>query len=72
MPPARPPVDFAAALGLLSRGGVEFVVVGGFAATAHGSARVTYDLDVVYSRRRDNIARLLSGTERRLGQRASA
>ena len=33
MPPERPPVDFAAALKRLSDAGVEFVIVGGFAAT---------------------------------------
>jgi hypothetical protein len=32
----------------LTRAGVPFVVVGGVAATAHGSARVTDDLDVCY------------------------
>jgi hypothetical protein len=37
---------------------VGFVVVGGVAATAHGSARVTYDLDLVYSRERGNLERL--------------
>jgi predicted nucleotidyltransferase len=60
VPPERPPVDFAAALKRLSDAGVEFVIVGGFAATAHGSARVTYDLDIVYSRKPDNIARLVA------------
>jgi hypothetical protein len=60
VPPARPPVDFAAALRLLSEAGVEFLVVGGFAATAHGSARVTYDLDLVYARTHPNIGRLVA------------
>lgn len=32
----------------LTGAGVPFVVVGGVAATAHGSARVTDDLDVCY------------------------
>jgi hypothetical protein len=34
----------------LTRANVGFVVVGGVAATAHGSARVTDDLDVCYDR----------------------
>lgn len=38
---------------------VEFVIIGGAAATAHGSARVTYDLDIVYRRTADNIKRLV-------------
>ncbi len=39
--------------------GVDFVIIGGVAAQAHGSARVTQDLDICYSRTRDNIARLV-------------
>jgi hypothetical protein len=46
----------------LGRAGVPFVVVGGVAATAHGSARVTDDLDVCYDTAPaslDKLARLL-------------
>jgi hypothetical protein len=43
--------DFPAAIKLLSVGGVGFIVVGGVAATALGSAHITYDLDVVFRRR---------------------
>lgn len=50
--------DFAALLESLVRHGVEFIVIGGFAATAHGSAFLTVDLDVVYRRTAENIARL--------------
>jgi predicted nucleotidyltransferase len=39
---------------------VEIVVVGGVAAAAHGSARLTHDLDVVYSRSSQNVERLAS------------
>lgn len=38
--------------------GVEFIVVGGVAAAAHGSARVTQDVDIVYRRTDENIGRL--------------
>lgn len=38
---------------------VEFVIVGGVAAAAHGAVRTTLDLDVVYSRRPENIERLV-------------
>jgi predicted nucleotidyltransferase len=38
--------------------GVEFIIVGGAAATAHGSSRLTQDLDLVYRRTPENIARL--------------
>lgn len=50
--------DFAALLAALVQGEVEFVVIGGFAATAHGSAFVTIDLDIVYRRTPDNVTRL--------------
>ncbi len=40
--------------------GVDFVVVGGMAGLAHGSAYPTYDLDVAYARDRENIKRLVA------------
>ena len=39
--------------------GVDFIIVGGAAATAHGSVRLTLDLDIVYSRQKENIKRLV-------------
>lgn len=51
--------DFNALLRLLTENEVEFIIVGGAAATAHGSARLTLDLDVVYRRSNENIARLV-------------
>lgn len=39
--------------------GVDFVIVGGWAAIAHGARRTTLDLDVVAAFDRDNMARLL-------------
>lgn len=50
--------DFPMLLRALEASGVECIVVGGAAATAHGSARLTLDLDVVYRRTADNIARV--------------
>lgn len=50
--------DLPAQLALLVEAKVEFIVIGGVAATAHGSARLTLDLDVVYRRTPENIARL--------------
>jgi predicted nucleotidyltransferase len=52
--------DFAALLDALARGSVRFVIIGGTAATAHGSVRLTLDLDVVYDRSPDNLDRLVS------------
>lgn len=51
--------DFGRLIPLLVNGGVRFIMVGGAAATAHGSARLTQDLDVVYQRDRENVARLI-------------
>ncbi|MCU0726983.1 MAG: hypothetical protein MUE73_14520 [Planctomycetes bacterium] len=42
----------------LVAGGVEFVVVGGMAAVAHGSSALTRDIDVCISLSRDNLLRL--------------
>jgi predicted nucleotidyltransferase len=50
--------DFERLLTVLTHAGVEFIVIGGFAATAHGSAHTTVDLDVVYRRTADNLGRL--------------
>ncbi|HEU5062636.1 MAG TPA: hypothetical protein VFT79_05715 [Solirubrobacterales bacterium] len=47
----------------LARHGVDFVVVGGLAGLAHGSAYPTYDLDVAYSRDRANLQRLADALE---------
>lgn len=55
--------DYQELLRLLSESDVEFIIVGGAAATAHGSARLTLDLDVVYGRKSENIARLVSALD---------
>ncbi len=51
-------IDLERALQELHRNGVEFIIIGGVAATIHGSARVTQDLDIVYARTPENIMRL--------------
>jgi hypothetical protein len=50
--------DFPAILAALAEGGVEFVIVGGLAATVHGASRLTQDVDVVYARDPQNLERL--------------
>ena len=50
--------DFRAFLDVLVNADVEFVIVGGLAATVHGSARLTQDIDVVYARSETNLERL--------------
>ena len=61
MPAATPSgTDFEGLLRALVSAGVEFIVIGGVAGTAHGSPRLTVDLDVVYARSEDNLRRLTS------------
>ncbi len=45
-------------LGALHDAGVLFIIIGGVAARAHGSARLTDDLDVSYARSATNLGRL--------------
>jgi len=51
--------DFEALLGALVDAEVLFIVVGGIAGILHGADRATYDLDVVYDRSPENLARLV-------------
>lgn len=53
-------IDYPALLRALHDQDVRFIIVGGAAATAHGAARLTQDLDIVYDRSRDNLARLVA------------
>jgi hypothetical protein len=53
-------IDFEATLKMLSERGVNFVVIGGYAATLHGSAYLTRDLDICYERTPENMERLVS------------
>lgn len=56
-------IDFATLLRTLSGAGVRFIIVGGAAATAHGSARLTQDLDLVYERSHANLERIARALE---------
>ncbi len=44
--------------------GVEFVIIGGMAAVAQGSAFLTADLDLCYSRKKENLERLAKALAR--------
>jgi hypothetical protein len=46
---------FSKFLPLLAQARVRFILVGGGAAIAHGSARTTYDADIVYARDTENL-----------------
>ena len=51
---------FAELLKVLAAGQVDFVLVGGVAAAAHGSPRSTQDLDIVYGRGLENLRRIVN------------
>lgn len=52
--------DFEKIVRLFCESGIECVIVGGLAATIHGSARLTQDVDYVYARNRTNVGRLVA------------
>jgi hypothetical protein len=51
--------DFVKLLRVLHEGRVDCIIVGGLAATIHGSARLTQDVDVCYARTPANLERLV-------------
>lgn len=55
-----PESKFVAILRRLCEHDIQFVVVGGLAATLNGAPVQTYDVDLVYSREPANIERLLT------------
>lgn len=54
-----PALDVEQILSALTRHGVEFLLVGGVAAIAHGARRLTVDLDCVPMRTYENLDRSL-------------
>lgn len=52
--------DFRRLIEVLGDARVELIIVGGVAASAHGAARTTLDLDVVYRRSAENLERIAS------------
>lgn len=48
--------DFGALIRALCSAEARFIIVGGVAATLHGSASLTQDVDVVYARDTENLA----------------
>jgi hypothetical protein len=55
---AWPEFHLGALLRALTDGGVEFVVIGGIAAIAHGSPQITQDLDICFAAAPENLERL--------------
>lgn len=52
--------DLARLIRTLVDAHVEFIIVGGVAANAHGASRVTTDVDVVYARDAENLGRVVA------------
>jgi len=55
--------DYSGLLRALHQEAVEFILIGGLAAVAHGSSRFTADIDVVYRRTPQNLARLVKALQ---------
>src|SRR5262245_13921073 len=55
--------NFREVLPLLCGHQVRFIVIGGGAAIAHGAARATYDVDLVYARDTDNLRALVAALQ---------
>jgi hypothetical protein len=56
--PGWPEFHLGALLRALVDGSVDFVVIGGIAAVAHGSPQITQDLDIAYAGEPENLERL--------------
>ncbi len=61
LPPKAP--EFRQLLEPLIAHGVDFVLIGGQAGISHGSTYPSFDLDLVYARGSDNVARLVVALE---------
>lgn len=57
-PPEPPHLDVARLLDVLDRHDVDYILVGGIAAQAHGAHRPTKDFDCLARRTADNLDRL--------------
>ena len=51
--------DYRKLIEILALNSVRFIIVGGAAATAHGSSRLTDDLDLVYQREPENVGKIV-------------
>jgi hypothetical protein len=58
------PLDGESLLATLEEAGVKFIVIGGFAVSAHGHLRATKDLDIVPDPGAENLRRLAEALER--------
>lgn len=51
-------IDIKKAITTLASHDIEFVVIGGVALGIHSAAYVTYDIDICYSRKRENLHKI--------------
>ena len=51
-------IDIKKAIVTLASNDVEFVVIGGVALGLHSAAYITYDIDICYSRKRENLEKI--------------
>lgn len=51
--------DFAKLFAALHKTHIEYIIIGGVAATVHGSSRLTQDVDICYARSDANLDRLV-------------
>ena len=52
--------DLSEIIPALVKAEINFILIGGMAAILHGSARVTFDTDIVYDRSKANLERLVN------------
>ena len=51
-------INLVQAAQILAQADIDFVIVGGVAVRSHGSSYVTEDLDICYSRRKENLIKI--------------
>jgi predicted nucleotidyltransferase len=56
-------VDLAQIIPALVEAKIDFILIGGMAAILHGSARVTFDVDLLYGRSKTNLERLVKALQ---------
>jgi predicted nucleotidyltransferase len=54
------PNRFKSLLEILAQADVQFILIGGVAANLHGSARATFDIDILYARSGENFTAITS------------
>src|SRR5258708_36572501 len=53
-------IEIKKAITTLASHDIEFVIIGGVALSLHSAAYITYDIDICYSRKRENLEKIAS------------